>query len=50
MIVLMRRVQDPEERETSELSMYTWSIFCLSFFEREQVQILAVAGRSDITI
>ncbi len=39
MIVLMRGVQDPEERETSELSVHTWygtSFICHSSSSRER--------------
>ncbi len=46
MIVLMRGVQDPEEREERVKRAYTGHS---SSREREQSQILAAAGRSDIT-
>ncbi len=51
MIVLMRGVQDPEEREEQVKRAYTehhLSVILL-LREREQAQILAAAGRSDIT-
>ncbi len=47
MIVLMRGVQDPEERDERVKPAYTErSVFCLSFFERERAGANPSSGRS----